>query len=830
MAFTLEKVVPWGRSFDEYRRMFALTDADLQKQILACADGPASFNAELTAAGGTVTSCDPLYQYSVNEIRQRIDDTSAEIIEQTKRNMDKFVWSDSLPDVDALARHRLAAMERFLGDYETGRKEGRYVAAELPDLRFDLASFNLAVCSHFLFLYSEQLSARFHLNSIRNMIRVAEEVRIFPLLELGGQPSRHLESVATALRDAGYAGVVDDGGQYETAGQIQALENPWNERTTFSYDNAGRRTVKKLANGTRASMTYDDANELTVLTNMDSTGSYISRYDYKYDAVGNRTEVLEVDASRVTWGYDGTNQLLAEHRTGTVPFRNTFTYDAAQNRLAKNETGAITTSIYDAANQLETAVDSTGTTTYTFDANGNQELVAAPNGDRTTTTWDYENQPTKIMLPTGTINTSTYNADNLRIELQDSTGTKRFVWDGQQYLVETDGTNATQAVWTNEPNEFTKLLTQRRDGATQFPHFDVLGSTRQLTDASESITDTWLYDAWGNVVAHAGVTIFPLQFVGMLGYFYDPDTKTFCIIHRIYEPETGRWWSVDPIGITFSQNLYSYAGNAPVNFIDLFGLQPLPIGKFTYIPGRGVFDIVRIESDYSPAGTKKSVPTEMGSSITLQWKPNVSRFHLGPPNEIPPVQCCLCEEVGFVQVIETEMVYNSPIFGISLAPTRFFDKWHLDRGIPYPFPKGQTSRAVCPVKPDAITKPQLTDDPGPEPKRKISLGGRLPLGVIVTFTQEAEACVVCLDGRESMFLGANKTHVYGCITWSHHFKRTGSDWKDDATGFKVSRFIEKKGGTTTVPDSAVYSANNSAGSKPSNRFLSILAKEWRSHT
>jgi hypothetical protein len=204
MAFTLEKVVPWGRSFDEYRRMFALTDADLQKQILACADGPASFNAELTAAGGTVTSCDPLYQYSVNEIRQRIDDTSAEIIEQTKRNMDKFVWSDSLPDVDALARHRLAAMERFLGDYETGRKEGRYVAAELPDLRFDLASFNLAVCSHFLFLYSEQLSARFHLNSIRNMIRVAEEVRIFPLLELGGQPSRHLESVATALRDAGY--------------------------------------------------------------------------------------------------------------------------------------------------------------------------------------------------------------------------------------------------------------------------------------------------------------------------------------------------------------------------------------------------------------------------------------------------------------------------------------------------------------------------------------------------------------------------------------------------------------------------------------------------
>ena len=99
--FTLQEVVPWGRSFDEYRRMFGLTDIDLQSRILACADGPASFNAELTAAGGNVTSCDPLYHFSEKEIRQRIDDTSAEIIEQTRKNIDEFVWSDDLTDVDA---------------------------------------------------------------------------------------------------------------------------------------------------------------------------------------------------------------------------------------------------------------------------------------------------------------------------------------------------------------------------------------------------------------------------------------------------------------------------------------------------------------------------------------------------------------------------------------------------------------------------------------------------------------------------------------------------------------------------------------------------------
>lgn len=203
MSFSLNQVVPWGRSFDEYRRMFSLTNSDLQKTILGCADGPASFNAELSAMGGTVTSCDPLYCYSADEIRQRIDDTSPQVIEQTRINSGEFVWSDWLPDVDALAQHRLTTMEQFLGDYELGRKDGRYLSAELPNLPFDEATFNLAVCSHFLFLYSEQLPAQFHLDSIRNLIRVAEEVRLFPLLELGSIPSRHVESVVTLLRNDG---------------------------------------------------------------------------------------------------------------------------------------------------------------------------------------------------------------------------------------------------------------------------------------------------------------------------------------------------------------------------------------------------------------------------------------------------------------------------------------------------------------------------------------------------------------------------------------------------------------------------------------------------
>ncbi len=91
--FTLDQVVPWGRSFDEYRRMFALSDADLAGRLLGCGDGPASFNAEATRAGHTVVSCDPIYQFTASQIRTRLDDTYTQVLEQTRKNADDFVWT-----------------------------------------------------------------------------------------------------------------------------------------------------------------------------------------------------------------------------------------------------------------------------------------------------------------------------------------------------------------------------------------------------------------------------------------------------------------------------------------------------------------------------------------------------------------------------------------------------------------------------------------------------------------------------------------------------------------------------------------------------------------
>ena len=202
--FTLSSVVPWGRSFDEYRRMFALTDADLAGRILGCGDGPASFNAELTRRGGRVVSFDPLYQFDQVQIRQRIDDTSAEVLAQARENAHEFVWDDAIPDVDALKRVRMAAMTTFLDDYEAGRREGRYVDAQLPALPAPSDSFDLALCSHFLFLYSRQHDVAFHVSSMEELCRVATEVRVFPLLALGGQPSPHVARVTAELEDRGF--------------------------------------------------------------------------------------------------------------------------------------------------------------------------------------------------------------------------------------------------------------------------------------------------------------------------------------------------------------------------------------------------------------------------------------------------------------------------------------------------------------------------------------------------------------------------------------------------------------------------------------------------
>ena len=199
MAFTLDQIVPWGRTFDEYRRMFALSEADLARRILGCGDGPASFNAEATARGASVVSVDPIYAFGKAELAKRFEDVRAEVLRQTELNRHEFVWEE-FKTVEALGAARARAMETFLADFDAGRRDGRYVVGELPALPLADDSCALALVSHLLFLYSRQLDLDFHRRALQELLRVASEVRVFPLQQLGATPSPHL---APILEDFG---------------------------------------------------------------------------------------------------------------------------------------------------------------------------------------------------------------------------------------------------------------------------------------------------------------------------------------------------------------------------------------------------------------------------------------------------------------------------------------------------------------------------------------------------------------------------------------------------------------------------------------------------
>ena len=204
MVMQLEKVVPFGRSLDEYIKMFALSEADLNQRILGVGDGPASFNAEATKLGYQVISIDPIYQFSGAEIISRFNAVVDNIINQVKATPDDWVWSYH-QSPDNLRHNREQAIKKFIADYEQGKLEGRYLNQELPQLNFKDKEFDLALCSHFLFLYSEHYDYQFHFDAIIEMLRVAKEVRIFPLLTLMLQRSPYLDKVIQQLGEMGYS-------------------------------------------------------------------------------------------------------------------------------------------------------------------------------------------------------------------------------------------------------------------------------------------------------------------------------------------------------------------------------------------------------------------------------------------------------------------------------------------------------------------------------------------------------------------------------------------------------------------------------------------------
>jgi|GEM_PF-4716371 len=152
--------------------------------------------------------------------------------------------------------------------------------------------------------------------------------------------------------------------------------------------------------------------------------------------------------------------------------------------------------------------------------------------------------------------------------------TTKFVWDelSDNVLMETDENNVPTAEYTHWPERFGELISQERSGVTSYFHYDGAHSTRLLTDDNGEITDTYIYSAYGELVARTGTTTNPFGYKGAVGYYTNAATNDIYVRARSYQPVSGRWLSMDPLGFVDGPNLYCFFA---INSVDPSGQNRL---------------------------------------------------------------------------------------------------------------------------------------------------------------------------------------------------------------------------------------------------------------
>jgi hypothetical protein len=195
-AHAIGDIVISARPFADYVAQFALSDSMLRNgRILDCPGGASDFAVTVRGLGGQATSVDPCYADSVTGLAQRITTDLTRVL----------AWAAAQPDRFPMDEHGVwrrapawsAAAEAFLADIQRDRDEntGHYQPAVLPHLPFPDESFALAVSGFLLFTYPRHFDLDMHLRAIRELLRVAEEVRVHPLNDSAGNPYPMLDTL-----------------------------------------------------------------------------------------------------------------------------------------------------------------------------------------------------------------------------------------------------------------------------------------------------------------------------------------------------------------------------------------------------------------------------------------------------------------------------------------------------------------------------------------------------------------------------------------------------------------------------------------------------------
>ncbi|MDF1929347.1 hypothetical protein PGH45_03725 [Legionella pneumophila] len=150
-----------------------------------------------------VVSCDPLFVLDKDTLLAKAKMIFANMAEEVRQHQDQFDFSRN-GSLDKLLQERQEGMKQFFADYEQGKADGRYLGLTDYHLPFADFTFDFALSSHYFFADLDYQTVDFHLIAIRELARVAKEVRIFPLIDREGNTSQFLGPVLLGLQQENY--------------------------------------------------------------------------------------------------------------------------------------------------------------------------------------------------------------------------------------------------------------------------------------------------------------------------------------------------------------------------------------------------------------------------------------------------------------------------------------------------------------------------------------------------------------------------------------------------------------------------------------------------
>jgi RHS repeat-associated protein len=375
--------------------------------------------------------------------------------------------------------------------------------------------------------------------------------------------------------------------EYDATGRTVALHTA-GQTLYFDRDVAGREVRRTFGADVVLAQTWDTNHRLSnqVLT---ATDRLLAGRAYEYRADGHVVGVQDQVAGTRRFELDPAGRVTAVRG------------DDWTERYAYDSAGNMTAAAWPAADESQgdreytgTLITRAGRTHYRHDAQGRVVLRQRRTLSGQTRTWHYtwdaEDRLTGVTTPDGTHWVYRYDPFGRRIvkqRLGDGGVVEQvdFTWDGRVLAEQTHTRSGTSRVtaWNWQPNSFRPLTqTERspqRDASQEWVDdqfyalvTDLIGTPTEMVDSDGHLTWRLRTTLWGRTLAGScsGVADCPLRFPGQ---YLDTETGQHYNYFRYYDPESGRYQSVDPLGLRPGPNPQGYPAN-PLLSSDPLGLDP----------------------------------------------------------------------------------------------------------------------------------------------------------------------------------------------------------------------------------------------------------------